>query len=540
MIARRIRPLQRRVGRAALVAFVVAIAGVVAQFATAASVRAAGTTGPVLVVYNVFNNNQLDPQIENSESANIAFHALYDTLVTYNGTNLVKAIPDLATSWTVAPNGKSVTFKLRTNAKFSDGTGVTANDVVFSYNRLINLRNSNSFLLAGVKVRAVGKYEVVLTSATPNPSLLSITATPALSIDNSAEVQAHGGTDAADASKADKAESWDSHHSVGSGPYMLSNFLPNQEIDLVPNPYYWGPKPKFSKIVIRNTISTSQALDIQRGTDEVATDISPQIAATMDHSSSVQVVTGRGSSIFYLTMNEHPGYNQASNPLVIKAIRYGLDYKSITRLGGPATQRLAGMMPYGLLGSLPPADAVKQNVAKAKALVAQYEKAHGGTAPTFTVDYVEGFSFAGVNLQTEAESVQASLEGLGMKVTVSGQPIGPFLAKRSQQQVIVGLQSMDYPDPDYYLTQYCPGEPQAQYLAYADPTATKICKLGESATSPTLRAKYSAEYENRLNAVGPYVPIMQPPDVRVASSNLTGIDTSPIWDIDLTRIGVKS
>jgi peptide/nickel transport system substrate-binding protein len=521
-------------------ALFVALAGLLAQFATAASGSTSAATAPVLVVDNVYNNNQLDPQIENSQSADLAFHAMYETLVTFDGTNFTDVLPDLATSWTVAPNAKSITFNLRKNAKFSDGTPVTAKDVYFSYERLINLKDTNSFLLAGVTVKAVGDYQVVLTSSTPNPALLRITATPALSIDNSAAMEANGGTDAADAAKADHAESYDSHTSVGSGPYMLSNFIPNQEIDMVPNPYYWGPKPAFSKIVIRNMNSTSQELNVQRGTDEIATDIPPTLAASLSSNKNLQVVSGPGSDIFYLTVNEHTGVTQAANPLIIEAIRYGLDYKSIEQLGGPQTQPLAGMMPYGLLGALPPSDALAPNVTKAKALVSQYEKANGGQPPSFVVDYVEGFSFAGVNLQTEAESVQSSLEALGMKVSLSGQPIGPFLANRAKQQVIIGLQSMDYPDPQDYVTQYCPGEPQAGYVGYVNATAAKICTLAEVTTSDSLRAKYMAEYERQLDADSPYIPIMQPPDVRVATANLTGINTNPIWAIDLTKIGVKS
>jgi peptide/nickel transport system substrate-binding protein len=528
------RPKQRATRLVGL-ALVLLSVGLITQFAAASSTRTADTS--VLVVDNVYNNHLLDPARETSSSANIALHAIYDTLVTYSGTDYSHVLPDLATSWTVSPDGKSITFNLRRGVEFSDGTPLTAKDVAFSYARVFNLKAGNSYLMNGVRLRRTGKYQVVLTSDVPNPALIRIAGIPAMGIVNSTLLAKHGGTAATNASTADTAESWISSNPAGSGPYMLQSFTPMQEIDLVRNPHYWGPRPTFDKVVIRNMDSASQLLNVQRGTDEIAVDVSPIDAATLSSNKAVQVVSGPGTKTFYMTVNQKPGVTVAANPLLMDAIRYGLDYNTIMALGGPQSQRLAGMIPYGLLGAMPPSRAIQTDVNRAKADIAKF----GGPPPSFDVSYVTDFSFAGINEQTVAQAVQASLNALGFNANLVGRPIATHLAVRAAGglQVNIGLQSINYPDPANYLA-YCPGQPQAGYVDYVDPVSTKICNLAATTMGDKKRAAYYTELQLHWNTSGPYMPIMQPPAVLVGSANLTGLAVNGIWNVDVAKIGVKS
>src|SRR6185437_9946104 len=113
---------------------------------------------------------------------------------------------------------------LRKNIKFTDGTPLTSADVVFSFDRLVNLKGNPSFLLAGITTTAKGPYTVVLHSNTPNPAIPVLVANTSLGIVNSKVVKAHGGTDAVGADKKDKAESYLNKISAGSGPYVLKTF----------------------------------------------------------------------------------------------------------------------------------------------------------------------------------------------------------------------------------------------------------------------------------------------------------------------------
>src|SRR6185436_1061468 len=120
-MALRFRSGRRRIApvASALVAVIVA-AGLLTQFATA-SIATSKSSG-VLVIDCVLNSRLMDPQRENSSTSNIALHAMYDTLVTFKGTDYSKVLPSLATTWKVSDDGKSVTFNLRKGVVFSDGT----------------------------------------------------------------------------------------------------------------------------------------------------------------------------------------------------------------------------------------------------------------------------------------------------------------------------------------------------------------------------------------------------------------------------------
>src|SRR6266581_4366084 len=94
--------------------------------------------------------------------------AICDTLFTYKGGDLAHPIPLLVDSWTASKDAKTFVFQLKKNVHFANGKPLTSADVVYSLNRLVNLKGNPAFLLAGVTVSAKGRWTVVLHSATPN------------------------------------------------------------------------------------------------------------------------------------------------------------------------------------------------------------------------------------------------------------------------------------------------------------------------------------------------------------------------------------
>ena len=176
-----------------------------------------GASG-TLVIDNSFTIKTTDPQRAFDPTASIVDRGIYDTLFTYKGSNLSNPVPLLVSSWKASGNAKTFTFQLKRNVHFANGAPLTAADVVFSLDRLINIKGNPAFLLDGVTVRAKGRYTVVMTSKTPAGQLPAILANPSTGIVNSKLVRQHGGTSAADASTADKAEQWlNSSASVGAG-----------------------------------------------------------------------------------------------------------------------------------------------------------------------------------------------------------------------------------------------------------------------------------------------------------------------------------
>ena len=175
----------------------------------------ARTASATLVIDNSFTIKTSDPGRAFDPTASLVDHAIYDTLFTYKGGDLAHPVPLLVSSFKASANAKTYTFQLKRNVHFADGTPLTSADVVFSLRRLQNLKGNPSFLLAGFTVSAPSKYTVVMRSKTPATQLPVILANPSTGVLNSALVKKNGGTDAANAAKADKAENWLNSHRLG-------------------------------------------------------------------------------------------------------------------------------------------------------------------------------------------------------------------------------------------------------------------------------------------------------------------------------------
>jgi peptide/nickel transport system substrate-binding protein len=518
----------------ALIAFAIG-----ASASSGKTTQAHTTSSGTLVVDTSFIINTADPARDLDPTGYIVDHAVYDTLLTENGSSTTP-VADLATSYKASPDAKTYTFQLRHNAKFSNGDPVTSADVVFSLERVINVNSAPAYLLAGIKVAAKGPYAVVLSSATPNPAIPSIVTTPALGIVDQKAVVANGGSDAKNASKTDKAEAYLNKTSAGSGPYVLTTFSTNNQITLTANPNYWGPKPKFQTVVLRNMSASTQYLNVQRGADQVALDLSSQQADQLNRNSSLQVHTNASPNVFFLQMTESAKVSPTmANPDIQEAIRYGLDYKGMIATAGTGAIQAAGIVPKQFLGSLPTSDAIKQNVAKAKQLV----KASGITDPSATMAFPSGINVNGLSFATLAQRVQYDLGQIGIKITLSAVPVTTFLNNYNADKyaLVQSYWGPDYADPNDYLV-FVPGGSVATRSAWPASAYPALAALGKKAGSTSNNMKRAGLFQTiqkDLNAKSPFVNMIQPAEAIVGSSNLTGVTENPSWILSVATVGTK-
>jgi len=206
----------------------VAIAGAIAAIATAAPAAAQGNS---LTVMRVIDSDRYDPPRTTARSAGDILFLIADTLVALD-YDLKTVKPLLAKSWTVSEDGKTYTFKLREDVKYCDGRGLTAEDVVFSFNRWINpdLKSPVRGRAGKVKeIRATDKYTVEYELTEPYGELLFQLTQYFASIVDKDQVQKLG------ADFGVKGLN-------GTGPYCWESWVPRQEFVLKRNPHYtWGP-----------------------------------------------------------------------------------------------------------------------------------------------------------------------------------------------------------------------------------------------------------------------------------------------------------
>jgi peptide/nickel transport system substrate-binding protein len=532
-------PARRWVWLVPIAAICVLVSAVAALGATTHKAAA-----PTLVIDNSFTIKTTDPQRAFDPTGSLIDRALYDTLFTYKGGNLANPIPLLVQSWTASSDAKTFTFQLKKNAHFADGTPLTSADVVFSLQRLINIKGNPSFLLAGVTVSAKGKWTVVMHSATPNTALPAILANPSTGIVNSKLVKAHGGTAAVGADKNDKAEQWlnsSASAGAGSGPYLLKSYSTTSQITLVPNTHYWGSKPAaFSSVVVRNMVAPTQLLNVQRGSHEIAIDLSADQAQTLQGNSKLKVSLQPSTWVFWLFANDDPSVSTVtSNPQFQQAVRYALDYKSIVGVAGPGAIQAPGIIPSMFLGALPQKDAIQQDLTKAKAALA----ASGDASQQVTLEYPSDLTINGVPFTSLAQKVQANLQSAGFNIALSGSPTSTWLTNYRSGKMAFGLSlwGPDYPDPADYLA-FTPGNLVGLRAGWPKGSNSSIEALAAKALVTTASAARKTLYQQiqmQLNAQGPYFPLIQPTQVFVATADLKNAVYNAEYDVDVTQVSPK-
>ncbi len=105
-------------------------------------------------------------------------------------------------------------------------------------------------------------------------------------------------------------------------------------------------------------VAATQFINVQRGTHEVAIDLSAQHAQSLRNNNRVAVKTQPSTWVFWLFANNNPDISAATpNKRFQSAVRYALDYRSFVTLAGAGAIQARGIIPSMFLGSLPPGSA---------------------------------------------------------------------------------------------------------------------------------------------------------------------------------------
>ena len=336
-----------------------------APASTDGSANQGAARGGTLTVANSFVVKNLDPGQIYEATGLTAVRGMYETLVTFEGGDVTNPLPLVAEGWEVNEDATEFTFTIRDGITFSDGSELTADDVVFSINRLVNLKGSASVIVAGLSAASPEPGVVVISSEIPNPAVPTILAMPATSIVNADVARENGATDADDAAETDSAISFFDKTSAGSGPYKLESFDPASEIVLTVNENYWGEQPFYDRIVIQNVEAQNQKMSVERATgDYVALDIAGRM---LDGLKDDLQVSSNQDTFYFLTLHQDPEVSEiTSNIEFVRALRASIDYVGLAELFGEDARPAAGLVPTAFAGTLPESEAKAQDLDAAK------------------------------------------------------------------------------------------------------------------------------------------------------------------------------
>ncbi|MFF2325015.1 MULTISPECIES: ABC transporter substrate-binding protein [unclassified Streptomyces] len=501
----------------------------------------AETARHTLVVDTAFNARSIDPARVYQPTDYLVDHALYETLTTYKGDDLRTPVPGLAASWTNSDDGRAWTFTLREDARFSDGKPVEASDVVFSFDRLRHVDASPAYLMAGITVEAKDERTVVLTTETPRADVPAMLVTPQFGVLDADAVREHGGTDAKNAATEDKAETWLNTASAGSGPYRLKSYSNSSQIVLEANPQYHGETPAYRRVIIRNVPSAQQQLlGVQSGDSQIALDISALQSKGLV-SDALTVDNSRAAEVLYLAVSREKHLPTASDALQ-KAIRIGIDYKGLVEIAGPGSTQATGILPTVFTGGLGADAAAEYDPQAARALVEKAKKEQGLKKIELTLDYAGDYHrLAGLDYGVLAQRIQSDLAKIGIAVTLRPSPTSTSLQRYVDGKTQLALWSYppDYLDPQNILG-FAPGDFLSKRVHWPAADAPGLAALTRTAYGSVAEQDRLIAYRawNRaMNENSPFVPLLEPNFVTVASSEVTGLVRNPLYYLDLAALG---
>ncbi|TCL79747.1 MULTISPECIES: ABC transporter substrate-binding protein [unclassified Curtobacterium] len=344
----------------------------------------------------------LDPVFDtNLQSLNV-FENVFDQLTTIGADGSVE--PGLATEWTHDDALTTWTFTLRDDAEFSDGSPVTADDVVYTYETAMKDPESN-----------LGGYMTAIDSleATDDTTVVFHLNTAYAPFDRQVTLVSI----LPEAIYAEGAKAF-GQKPVGSGPYEVVKWTRGDSITLKRNPDYWGKQGTYENVVFQFVPDeTTRANSVQSGDLDIAL-LGPASVDTAESSDAIDVVDTKSNRVIYTGFNATAKWLDDAD--FRKAVSLAVDRDAISEklMAGttePASQLVASVT-QGYDDSIEPTE---QDVAKAKQLV----EASGYDGSAITLSYP---TTTLPQIQQLAQSIQQYLEAVGITVELDGQEFSTF------------------------------------------------------------------------------------------------------------------
>ncbi len=420
----------------------------------------------------------LDPGNMYEPYANMISYAAYDMLYRVKSGTMGTPEPSVATDYTVDETGTVYTFKLRDDVVFASGNPLTAKDVVWSVNRVLNMKESNAYANIKIvsKVEAPDDTTVVFTLNEPDASFLVKLTSNAYCILDSEVVKEHGGSDSGN----DSAKAWLDTTSAGSGPYIIESWTPKEQLVLKKNPNYWGESKNIDTIIFREMTSVdAQITALKNGDVDIILGLNTETAKQLEGAEGVAITNGPTALMTFLVMSRDQALSpEMSNPKVQEAVRYALDYESYLTLGGEGCAVPLNFVQQGFSGGLTRDLATEgRDLEKARTLMAE-----AGYADGFEVTLTcASNNSEGLEWTTIAQKVQQDLAEIG--ITVKIETLETTLVYEKMREGTMPFYIMFW-SPDYYDIN--------------NQTAAFLPGVGDDGTAYGNRSKWERTPENEI------------------------------------------
>lgn len=458
-------------------------------FASSSSPSAApaspAKSGGALVLATSIDVPSLEPHLEAADAWHRRKALIYENLTWVD--NEVNVKPQLAESWEIK-DGVIYTFKLRRGVKFHNGKEMDADDVKYSLERQLDEKVGSAGrgdLLMIDKIEVVDRYTIRITLKQPTGPFLV-----ALGGRYNAIIP-RGSATTGDTLR---------RTAIGTGPFMVEQFVPAQRLVLKKNTDYWEKgMPYLDRLVIQVVPDEQTALaGLRAGTiDVVAIEDAKNFFLVKDDRN---LVATRSSAIKIDTMELPGDIPPINNPKVRQAILLALDKPAMMQAGIMGLGQVIGGMPPAMkYWALPPEQLPNQrrDVAKAKQLLAEAGYPSGFELKLRTI---VGYATMAAN----APVIASNLKDVGITVKVETVDLGIWIEDWRARREPVTLNAWGgFMDPDLLYYRHFHTQPNGMdFRRWNNARADELLDKGRSAVDPAQRKVFYNELQ-RLMAEDP-------------------------------------
>jgi len=483
----------RKIANSLVVASVLALA--------AAQAPAAAQDFPPTVAVGIdVDAGTLDPRLARDTAAYRAVNLIYDGLVELTGE--LQPVPGLAESWE-NPEPTVWTFKLRSGVKFHDGEPLTAEDVVFTYETILDPAFNAQYrtLFTPIEsIEAVDDTTVKFTLSEPYAPLLSyldMGIVPKHLVERGADI---------------------GMNPVGTGPMKMKSWTRGSEIVLEANQDYWGGKPRVETlrfVIIANATARAQAFEAGN-LDVIQAPLEPQDVVRLNEDERFGRSLGAGITLTYFHINTKDPL--LSDPRVRNAIGHLIDYDTILSeiYSGVDAKATSVLLPSFWAYT----DAIRQPEFDPEAAVAKLNELGWTDTNGDGILDKDGQKFHLV-LSTHSEDsarvqtveyLQAVFESVGIEteLRVTDWPTFStnYVHKGEHQISLLGW--LNIVDPDRLLFAQLRTGGSSNWGGYSSPEVDRHLDLGRSLSDRTERAE---AYQNAAEIIAeelPYIGLSYP------------------------------
>ncbi|MBO8163948.1 MAG: ABC transporter substrate-binding protein [Brevibacillus sp.] len=450
-----------------------------------------------------------DPHKVPAASSVRIYSLIYDSLTKLDKD--LNVIPGLAESWKVSEDGKTIQFNLRKGVKFHNGREMTAEDVKYSFERILNPDTGSiakSYFSSVDTIEVPDPYTVVFKLKNPDSAFLA-------------------NSSSAYASIVPKEVSDLNKEAVGTGPFMMETFESGQYVRLKKNPdYFIEGQPGVDAIKFQIMKDEAERLAALRAGKVDIASVSADFAKLLGETKGVTVKSYQSMEYSYLGINVNK--KPFDDPRVRQAISYAVDRNAIIQVVWKGEASLTGpVAPAQTAWALDVSSypSYQTNIEKAKQLLAEAGYPNGfetviETASTYP-DMVE-----------TAQMLQQQLQAIGIKAKINQLEWGNYIEtwKSKDMTLLVGRNTSGI-DPDRSLRFFFHTNGSANVWNYSNPQYDQLVEKALEATDQQERKKLYDEAQKMLVEDAPNLFLASPKNFYAVNEKVEGFEPTAAGEV---------